>query len=109
MASLPRINRIAAYSSVSAMLREAKAKFPADCYFLSAEWRSWSACRKPKEAHWDGRQKLLAGLQRNLAKAYGLQAVALAHTKGSGCHSDVRALENEVREVVRNRDARSET
>ena len=109
MASLPSISRIAALPSISAMLREAKAKLPADCYFLSAEWRSWSACRKPKEVNWGPRQRLLAGLQRNLANTYSLRAIALAHTKGWGCHSDLRALEDEAREVVRNRDGRSET
>ena len=46
-------------------------------FFESREWRSWAACRRPKDDVWCERRKIAAKLQRTMAATFRLQYLAL--------------------------------
>lgn len=101
---------------LQAQLRAQLPKGP-DTFFESREWKSWAACRKPKEAIWDRRRKVAAQLQRQLAQTLRLQYQYFRMIDGTDTKGDpffvgegiasVSDLEAKAREMMDAMDVRS--
>lgn len=85
-------------------------------FFESREWRSWAACRRPKNDLWDERRTVAAKLQRTMAVTFRLQYLALGlrdssnwditELVGAGIAS-IADLELEARAYMKKVDVRS--
>ena len=99
---------------ISAELKAIEAKNPGSV-FGSREWKSWAACRRPKNEVWDERRKLAAKVQRTLGGLFRVHYAYFVLKERSpiaidfldaGDFADVQALEAKARETMMSGDVR---